>query len=84
MLSITPITPEKVQIFYKDNENYILLGEANEYEFNDLRIKIKQNKLSGYYIKHNDDMIPIDCNGRLEWPGGLFELFGNQLAQLIS
>ncbi len=59
----------------------------NQYTFNDVRIQIKKNKLSGYYVLWVNkegiaEKIDIDVNGRLFFPDGFYDLFISQLRQL--
>lgn len=79
-LEIKKIVPETVQIYHDD---YGFIGDANEYEFNSLRIDIKRNKLNGYYVLKNDTRYYINKNGTLdEW--NFFDQIFNQLDELLD
>lgn len=82
IVHINRITPQTVEAFTPKGRS---MGFVNEYEFNDLRVQIAENKLEGYYIMYNDIKHPIDKNGRIEnWSQGLFDLFEIQLSKLFS
>lgn len=79
--TVNKIVPQEVEVFNPDDKS---LGFVNEYEFNDLRVQIAENKLEGYYVMYNDIKHPIDKNGRIEnWSQGLFDLFETQLSNLF-
>ena len=60
------------------------LGFLNEYQFIDVRVQIKENKLSGYYVVFDGRKIKIDKNGELEdYPVGLFDQILNSLLKLF-
>jgi hypothetical protein len=78
---INKIEPQTVELYTPDN---ISLGFVNEYEFNDIRIQIKQKQVDGYYCMFNGHRFNIDKNGRSkDWVVGFFDLFDNQLDKLI-
>ena len=54
---------EEVIKLYDNNDNFI--GEIdNELSFNDVRLQIAEQKLSGYYvIRNNGDKVIIEENG---------------------
>ena len=67
-----------------DNENN-LIGtiETNE-EFMDIRLQIKNQKLTGYYFMFKDQKINIDQNGECEnYPLGFFDTNLNLLLKFI-
>jgi hypothetical protein len=67
-----------------DNENN-LIGtiETNE-EFMDIRLQIKNQKLTGYYFMFKDQKINIDQNGECEnYPSGFFDIGLNLLLKFI-
>ena len=84
MIKPDKITPETVDAYGPDG----FIGTLNEYEFNDLRIKIKNAKFegdTGYYISFNGYNIEINKHGVLkDWPKGLFSLFESQCMILIN
>lgn len=69
-LRINRIKPQVVAL-YDPEDNY--LGDVNEYEFNDFRLRLVQNELTGYYIKFQQSKYEIDKYGTLNpWPKDLF------------
>lgn len=82
-ITINKIEPYKCEAF---SPNGISLGFLNEYEFNDLRIQIKTNKVEGYYMrpKEGGELCFIDSDGRIDyWPEGFYDLIENQLMHLL-
>ena len=81
MIKVNRIEPQTVECF--DN-NHKSLGFLNEYEFNDLRCQIAENKVNGYYIRFKNEAYVINSNGKLvNWPNGLFDTMETQLARLF-
>lgn len=84
-MAIIPIDIQNptVKIF---NPNGTLLCETNnELVFNDIRIQIKDQKLSGYYIEINDEKSKIENDGMLtDWPRDLFTILTTQLNYLLG
>lgn len=85
-----------VKIKYKIEESYCALclkkenkstviGIIDSYlQLLDVRIQIKNEQSSDYYISWNDIIIGIDKNGQLEsYPEGFFDETINLLLQLI-
>jgi hypothetical protein len=71
MIKIKKIEPPRVYV-YKDKDEFV--GYLNEYEFNDLRVQIKFEKISGYYFEFNNRRIYICSDGKLQhYPHGLFD-----------
>lgn len=62
MIKINRIIPQRVCLFNPDNK---LMGLVNEFEFNDIRIQIKENKISGYYITYKKEKLFITDKGQL-------------------
>lgn len=79
MIKFNKIEPETHRVFF----NGELLGTANEYEFNDLRLQVNALKIEGLSIEFEGKMYPIDKTGRLYWPHGLFDLISEQLSKLF-
>lgn len=74
--------PQEVVQLYDNNDNFIGNIE-NELAFNDVRIQIKNKKLSGYYIVFENEKYEIDRYGRLRvWPP-IYETYENQLSELL-
>jgi predicted ATPase len=69
---------------YDPNDN--LIGEINStLVLNDVRIQIKNNKVSGYYIMWKGITIRIDKIGNLkEWPKGFYDILDDQLMDLLD
>lgn len=64
-LKIKKVVPETVEVWH---DEYGFIGEANEYEFDLLRIDIKENKLEGYYVLKDSVQYHIDRSGVLvDW-----------------
>jgi len=54
-------------------------------QLNDIRLQIKRNKLSGYYIKWNIFKLSIDEYGHVsDWPLGFYDTFDKQIEELIG
>lgn len=71
----------QVEFFFPNGESF---GILNTWEFNDLRIQCRQNKVSGFYAMFNGEKCVINENGRLDrWPIGFYTMFEEQLDQLI-
>ena len=82
MIKINKITPQTVELFSPDNKS---LGFINEYEFNDVRIQINEEKKEGYYCMYNNKKIFIDIDGNiLHWEVGFFDLNVKQLNKLFN
>jgi predicted ATPase len=81
MIIVNKIDPPTVELF--DPEGYSM-GFVNEYEFNDIRIQIKNTKAEGYHCVFKGELIKIDKNGKVDnWPSGFFDLIESQLIKLI-
>jgi hypothetical protein len=71
MIHINKITPPTLDIYDPGGK---LLGTVNEYELLDIRVQIKKEQISGYYLIFNDKKVRIDKNGELEeYPPGLLD-----------
>lgn len=63
----------------------ILIGYFNIHEFNDLRIQIAKEGVSGYCALFEGRKIQIMPNGSCDcWPNGFFDLHEKQLRELIQ
>lgn len=69
---------------YGPNDEYI--GKiTNVLQFTDIRVQIKERKLSGYYFLFEGEKICIDKNGSLDkYPHGLFDTEENLLCKLLD
>lgn len=68
---------------YDNNDN--CLGFLNQYESNDLRGQIAEQKASGYYLIFNDEKIVIQPNGKiLNWASGLYDNMEKGLARIFT
>lgn len=80
---IPKIAPQTVRVYF----NSEFVGLVNQYEFNALRIKIKEQKISGFsvQVEEGGERAMIQNNGLLNnWPIGLFDLFSEQLDKLLD
>ena len=82
-IKINKIEPETCEIVHEEDGRITSIGFANEYEFNDFRIQIKESGAKGYFVRYEDNLFPIDKDGRLYYPKGLFELMAEQLSKLL-
>lgn len=84
------ITDIQIRKIYPEPADIYLNGEyfgtvENDYEFNDLRIQIKQAAATGFSVRFKNVESPINENGRvLNWSNGLFDIFDRQLDILIA
>ncbi len=79
------LPPEKVRIAYIKDGITADLFEVDYFNFNDVRIQIKQNKLTDYYVKFEDKYILIHPNGGIaDWPKNMFRLLDDQLIILTE
>lgn len=80
---IPKIPPQTVRVYF----NSEFVGLVNQYEFNALRIKIKEQKISGFsvQVEEGGERAMIETNGQLNfWPIGLFDLLCDQLRKLVD
>lgn len=76
------IKPQEVDFYSPDGE---YIGHLNQYEANDLLIYIMKNKIKGCYAYFEGNKIAINDQGRYQSrPEGMFDLFTNQLIELIG
>lgn len=81
-IKVNKIEPFKAQAYDSKGR---LLGLLNEYEMNDLRIQIAQNRAEGYFMVYKGEKIPIDKEGKIKsWPIGFYDLIEDQLAELFK
>lgn len=81
-VAVKKIKEQTVEVFNPDG---VLLGDATYQELNDVRIQIKQQEATGYYIKFGDKIIRIDKKGNLEsWPKGMHDWIDDQLMVLTQ
>jgi hypothetical protein len=78
--------PIQTCVVYGPDDEF--LGEANEYEFHDLRVQIKEKKLEGYYCKFDIDgeeyIFNIDKDGRSnDWVSGMFDNIEKSMMKLL-
>lgn len=80
---VKEIKNDPVRFFNPDGT--LLCETNNELVFNDIRIQIKDQQLSGYYIVFKCKKHLIDIDGQFEiWPGGLFDISTKQLNYLLG
>jgi hypothetical protein len=83
MIIIREFTEEKWPLYCSNNE---LIGYVDVFQYNDARIQIKEQKLSGYYILFGDDKLRIDITSSgkaVKHPNGFFDTYNNQLMKII-
>ncbi len=81
MIQINTIEPQIVGLY---NPEGIYLGSINEYEFNDIRLQIKSEKVNGWYCMYRNQKVFINTDGRIkDWPEGFFDLYETQLMNLL-
>lgn len=82
LVFVNKIEPQTVEVFTPADRS---LGFVNEYEFNDLRIQIAENKLSGYYVMFEDQKLMIEPDGKMkDWSNGLFDLMLIQMSKMFK
>lgn len=80
---IRDIQNPSVKIYNPDGT--LLCDTNNELVFNDIRIQIKDQKLTGYYLIFEGNKCEINNDGELvKWPKGLFSIGTNQLNYLFE
>ena len=91
MITLKGIIPQAVDVYRDTEDGTEYIGRANEYEFNDLRIQIKNENATGYYAIFNPEWgdvgmkVVINPNGSItNWPKGFFDLYEQQLDQLVT
>lgn len=82
MIQVRIIHPQQVHLYNPEGK---CIGLVNEFEFNDVRIQIAEQKLEGYYVVHNDTLYRITQYGTIaNWGTGLFDMIENQLSTLFK
>lgn len=82
-ITIKNLQNPPVKIYNPDGTQ--LCETDNELIFNDIRIQIKDQKLSGYYLIFEGSKCEINNDGELaEWPKGLFTISTDQLNYLFG
>lgn len=84
MLEIKKIKPPYCNLYSPEGKR---LGRLNEYQFHDIRVQIKQQKLEGYYCIFNtpegEHRFEIDSDGRSnDWNDYTFAGITNSLIEL--
>ncbi len=77
------LTGELVDLYH---DEFGCIGRnINERQFNDVRIQIAKEEVSGYYILWNDKRIDIDKNGDMsDFPVGLYDHVSTALAEIYT
>lgn len=84
MVTYKQITPEIRNVFKRDESGeYKLFATVNEYEFFDIRVQIKNERDPNFAVQFEEVMYPIDTDGRLHWPKGLFDVSERYLFELF-
>lgn len=80
-LPLIRILPPTVKVYAPGG---IFLGQANEYEMNDLRVRIREAKATGYLVvDETETPHVIDKDGRYETYPPCFDLMSDQLVKLL-
>ena len=83
MIKINKIIEAKCEL-YDPNNNLIGIID-NNLTFTDVRCQINQQKISGYYVKWNDEILEIDSNGRMGyWPNGFYDEIDILCSKLLN
>lgn len=77
-IDITKCPKEPSVEVYKGDEYQFTINSGIEFDY--LRLQIAENKYTDYSVKYNGEFIPIDAQGRLHYPLGLYD----QLEDIIS
>lgn len=81
MVVVKKIEPQIAELFSPDD---ISMGFINEFEFNDVRIQIKEQQLEGYYCMLNGERSNITKHGKCDnWFEGFFDRIEIQLMKLM-
>lgn len=73
------------QVSIYNPEGAFVCETDNNLVFNDIRIQIKDQQLSGYSIEFRGKKYTINKHGELDtWPEGLFEIATTQLNYLLD
>lgn len=87
MLKINNVVDTTVAVYHNNK----LIGTIDtQYQLNDIRLQVKNQKLSGVYflfVRPDDVVERIDCdsNGNLsKWPKGFFDVIEKQLCELVK
>jgi hypothetical protein len=76
---------EKVGIHHIKDGIEVHLFDVNYFEFNDVRIQIKNNGLTDYYVKYESDFLSITPEGQIEnWPSEMFSMMDEQLRTILG
>ena len=82
MIEIRKIEIQTLEHF--DNHDNSL-GFLNELENIDLRVQIKNNNISGYYLMFKGEKIEISSNGKFKkYPSGMYDEHKNLLLKLVK
>ena len=81
MVTVNTIEPPTVIVISPNGETRL---RVNEYEFNDLRIQIKKQKVEGWTVEDtvHKTISEIDTDGRLADFPKSFHLFEDQLMEI--
>jgi hypothetical protein len=83
MIKINKIKDVTCELY--DPQNNLLGTIENEYELNDVRIQISEEKVEGYYVIFKEHKIPITSKGKInKWPPGFYDLQEIQFSKLFK
>ena len=81
-IKVNKIEPQTVECFDNTGKS---LGFLNEYEFNNLRAQIAENKAEGYHIVFNSKKKGILPTGKIDdWDSGLFDVNEIMLCRIFK
>ena len=82
---ILPRKSKQIAVKFYSPKHVLICEITTPYEFNDLRIQIKDLKANGYYFTFLGDKIPIDSDGGINiWKDGFFDEITHQLNYLLG
>lgn len=76
------IREKQVEVYNPSDE--LICITSSDLTLNDILIQIKNQGLSGYYVKDSKGTYPILPSGRVEGGGKLMKLRGDQLRELMG
>lgn len=76
---------ETAEIWHIKDNVQVYYFTVNYFEFNDVRIQIKNWGLTDYYVKFEEQFFLIDKDGRVQnWPPRLFDMMDSQLIAILG
>ncbi|KAA0126416.1 DUF3696 domain-containing protein [Chryseobacterium sp. SN22] len=77
-MKLKKIEPQVCKIYHKNDDLVTFIGVANDLEFTDFRVQIKDAQVEGYYaeftVNGETKVLNIDKDGRCpNWQQGMFD-----------